>query len=481
MSTAGVLQAATVTDEGLRRGLTRFHALAIVVGSVVGTGIYLRPASIAQLLKSPFLILMVWVGAGLFSLAGALTYAELAARLPRSGGEYAFLRETLGEFPAFLFGWMRLTVGVSAIAAMAAGVAVFLSDLMPLAGVTWHLTLWSVAGRGSVDFGVRQGIAVLVIFALAALNISGVARAGRFQGIVTSAKVIGLVLLIGVLWFVGQGHAVDTNGSLARSTTPDVLDYGGALLAALAVYNGWANAAMVSGEVRDARRVVPWALIVGLSLSMLLYLAVNAGYLRVLTMDQILGSSSTAHPDAPSVASRAAAAVVGAKARSALTLLFFVSALGTLHCLILAPSRVLFAMARDGLLPARLSRVAETARTPAPAIAALAFFGMILAVLGSYDRLSNMSAFGYLLFYPFSAIGLILWRRRAPTTGNPTLFKAPRGIPELFLLGAIILLTVLVIRASVEVLAALVLMAIGLVAYAAIRARQGYSSAFRRR
>ena len=105
---------------------------------------------------------------------------------------------------------------------------------------------------------------------------------------------------------------------------------------------------------------------------------------------------------------------------------------------------------------------------------------MILAVLGSYDRLSNMSAFGYLLFYPFSAIGLILWRRRAPTTGNPTLFKAPRGIPELFLLGAIVLLTVLVIRASVEVLAALALMAIGLVAYAAIRARQGYSSAFRK-
>jgi basic amino acid/polyamine antiporter, APA family len=142
-----------VTDEGLRRDLTGLHALAIVVGTVVGTGIYLRPASIAQLVHSPFRVMTIWVAAGLFTLAGALTYAELTSRLPRSGGEYAFLRETLGEFPAFLFGWMRLTVGVSAIAAMAVAVAVFVSDLVPLGGPWWRYTLRVFDESSTIDLG----------------------------------------------------------------------------------------------------------------------------------------------------------------------------------------------------------------------------------------------------------------------------------------------------------------------------------------
>jgi APA family basic amino acid/polyamine antiporter len=463
----------STTDEGLRRGLSRFHALAIVMGAMIGTGIYLRPASIAQLVQSPSRILAVWVVAGLFSLAGALTYAELASRLPRTGGEYAFLRETLGEFPAFLFGWMRLTVGVSAIAAMAAGVAVFLSDLVPFpVDLTRHITLWSVGGSVTVDLGARQAIAALVIFVLAVLNISGVARAGRFQGWVTSAKVIGLAALIGALAFAGHTHAVGSTHASTSNTSPDLLAYGGALLAALAVYNGWANVAMVGGEVRDARHTLPWALIVGLVASMLLYLALNEAYLHVLTLDQILGSSSTAHPDAPSVASRAASEALGTNARSVLTFLFLVSALGTLHSLILTPSRVLFAMARDGLLPERLSRVAESSHTPAAAIASLATLGMVLAVLGSYDRLSNMSAFGYLLFYPVNALGLLLWRRRTPQSNHPTSFKAPRGVPELFLLAAVALLIVLVVRASVEVVAALALMGLAVPVYALIRAHR---------
>lgn len=475
MSTATAVLAGPVTDEGLKRGLTRFHALAIVVGSVVGTGIFLRPASIAQLVQSPFRVLTIWVGAGVLTLAGALTYAELAARLPRSGGEYAFLRKTLGEFPAFLFGWMRLTVGVSAIAAMAVAVAVFVSDLVPLGGLWWHYTFWCFGRSCPVDLGARQAVAVLVIFALAALNVSGVARAGRFQSIVTLAKVIGLVALIGVLAFAARAHAVDTNYSVTSSTAPGVLSYGGALLAALAPFNGWANAAMVGGEVRDARRTLPWALIVGICATVLLYVAVNAAYMHVLTMDEIAGSSSTAHPDAPSVASRAAAAVLGVNARFALTLLFLISAVGTLHCLILAPSRVLFAMARDGLLPRTLSRVAETTRTPAAAIIALAALGILLAVLGSYDRLSDMSAFGYLLFYPVNALGLIWWRR-APRENDPGAFKAPRGVPQLFLLATVVLLVVLVVRGSVEVLAALALMGLGVPVYVSIRARRARGS-----
>jgi len=147
----------TVAEEGLHRGLTRWHALAVVIGGMLGTGIYTRPASIAQLVGSPSSIMAVWIGTGLLSLAGALTYAALAARIPRSGGEYAFLRVTLGELPAFLFGWMRLTVGVGTIAGLAVAVTVFLSDLVPLA----------------------------------ILNTRGVAKAGQFQTGITTIKALG--------------------------------------------------------------------------------------------------------------------------------------------------------------------------------------------------------------------------------------------------------------------------------------------------
>ena len=158
----------TADNQGLRRGLTRWHAVAIVVGSVVGTGIYIRPASVAQLVGTPASILIVWMSAGLLSLAGAMTYAELAARIPRSGGEYAFLRTTLGEAPAFLFGWMRLTVSVGTCAALAVAVTVFLSDLLPF-GAAWARfpVPWPGASI-SIDVGARQALAVLIIMGLAA-------------------------------------------------------------------------------------------------------------------------------------------------------------------------------------------------------------------------------------------------------------------------------------------------------------------------
>ena len=190
----------TTSDEGLHRGLTRWHALAVVVGGVLGTGVYIRPASIAQLVGSPAMIMTVWIGTGLLSLAGVLTYAELAARIPRSGGEYAFLRVTVGELPAFLFGWMRLTVGVGTVAALAVAVTVFLSDLIPLAPPWMHLRIPWRPQPILVYIGPRQLIAVFIIVGLALLNIRGVGKAGRFQSWITTVKALGLPGLIGATY-----------------------------------------------------------------------------------------------------------------------------------------------------------------------------------------------------------------------------------------------------------------------------------------
>jgi len=455
---ADVSSTASVTDEGLRRDLTRFHALAIVVGAVLGSGIYLRPALVAQQVHTPGRFLVVWGVAGLLSLAGALTYAELTARFPRSGGEYTFLRETLGEFPAFLFGWTRLTVGVGTLAALGAAVGVFVSDLLP------------------VLVTARRAVAALVIFALALLNVSGVARAGRFQGIVTTLKVFGLLLLIGAL-LLAQPATGETYDPPANVAPPSFLAWGTALFAAMTACDGWQRAAMVAGETRDARRTLPWALIVGLMAIVLFYVAINGAYLRVLPFQDIATSSSATFPDAPSVAGRAASLALGSNAATTLAVLFLLSAVGTLHCNLLLPPRVLFAMARDGLLPASLSRVGESARTPAVAIIALAGFGMTLALLSGYDRLTNMAAVGVSLFSALSSLGLLLCRRRTALPSDSGVFRAPRGVAELFFVGSLAVMVSLIATASVEILSALALIGVGVPIYGVIRLRRARGSA----
>jgi amino acid transporter len=455
-------------EEGLVRGLTRWHALAIVVGAMLGTGIYIRPANIAQLVGSPALIVTVWIGTGLLCLAGALTYAELARNIPRSGGEYAFLRVTLGELPAFLFGWMRLTIGAGTVAAMAVASVVFLSDVMPIGGAWVHIENPWIPGTVLADVGPRQLLAVLVIVALGILNARGVGKAGHFQSWITAAKTLSLAGLIGGIAFLGH---VNATPNLLASVAPMPVSpsaFGAAVLAAVAAYNGWATVAMVAGEVQDARRTLPWALTVGVLTVIGMYVAANLGYLHALSMADILSANSTIHPNATSIGSRAANAALGPRVGSVLPLLFMISALGTLHSNMLTVPRVFFAMARDGLLPRGLARISPTARTPVVAIVVLASVGSVFAVLGSYDRLSNMAAFGFVLFYVLNALGLLWWRHHEKSNNRANTLTA-KWIPVLFLGGMLWLLIVLIAHGSVEIMAALLLMALGLPVYAVLR------------
>jgi APA family basic amino acid/polyamine antiporter len=456
-------------EQLLYRGLTRWHALAVVVGSIVGTGIYIRPASIAQLVVSPTLVLAVWICAGLLSLTGALTYAQLAALIPRSGGEYAFLRTTLGELPAFLFGWMRLTVSVGTCAAMAVAVTVFLSDLVPLGQPWLRLPIPWPHATVPIDIGVRQLLAVLIIVSLAALNLRGVGRAGRFQAAVTTLKVVGLLGLIAAVLAFGHAAGSSAPGPVTSAAAPGPAAFSAALLASMVAFNGWANVAMLAGEVKDAERTVPWALFWGILGVIGLYVMVNIAYLYVLPMGDILSANSAAHPTASSVASRAALTALGPKVGVLLPVLFMVSALGTLHCNLMAVPRVFYAMARDGLMPAALGRVDPTAHTPAVSIMTVAFIGALLAIVGSYDRLSSMATFGNLLFFALNAWGLIRW-----PVGKETSIRRgiQRYLPWIFLLGSVWLLVTVIAHGSVEIVWALVLIGAGLPVYLGIRAKR---------
>jgi len=312
-------------------------------------------------------------------------------------------------------------------------------------------------------------IAVVLIVGLAIINIRGVGEAGRFQSAITAIKALGLVALIVVIVVFGHGH------SGALSTAPSAVHgpvgasaYGAAMLGAAVAYNGWANVAMVGGEVQDAERNLPWALTVGMVIVMALFVAANLAYLSVLPLSDILSANSTAYPTAPSVASRAAVASLGSRAGTVLPLLFMISAVGTLHCNILVVPRVFFSMARDGLLPASLGRVSATTRTPVVAILALAAVGATLAVLGNYDRLSNMATFGNILFFALNAAGLLLWRHRHPTQGNDV-SRWRRWVPAVFLAGMLWLIIEILAGGSVEVVAALALISLGLPVFAYLR------------
>jgi APA family basic amino acid/polyamine antiporter len=403
----------------------------------------------------------------LLSLAGALTYAQLAALIPRAGGEYAFLSTTLGELPAFLFGWMRLTVSVGTCAAMAVAVTVFLSDFVPI-GLPWvQLQVPWPYSTLMIDLGPRQALAVMIIVSLAVLNLRGVGDAGRFQAAITTLKVLGLSgLIVGVLAF---GHATETpiiNHPSYSAAPVGSLSFSAALLASMVAFNGWANVAMLAGEVKDAEQTVPWALLWGILVVICLYVMVNVAYIYILPMGDILTANSAAHPTAPSVASRAALAALGPRAGIVLPIVFMVSALGTLHCNLMAVPRVFYSMARDGLLPAALARVDPTARTPAASILTVALISALLAVVGSYDRLSSMATFGNILFFALNAWGLIQW-----PVGKETSIRRGigRGVPWVFLAGSVLLLVTVVARGSIEIVWALVLIGSGVPVYLGIR------------
>ena len=463
-------------SQGLARALGRWQLLAVTVGAVVGAAIYIRPAMIAQELRDPSTIVLVWIVAGALSLAGALSYGQLALRWPHAGGEYVYLRATMGEPAAFLFGWMRLTVGAAVAAAQATAVVVFMSDLVPIAGTWVH---WSphVLGRVRyVSIGPRQMLAIGMIWSLAYLNCRGVGQAGRFQTAVTILKVASLITILVAIFALGNELAAP-----AHSIAPDppaALGWGAALLGAITAFNGWTNAAMLAGETKDPERVVPWALSCGMAIAVVLYLAANIGFLMVLPVSEIASGNSPLHPHAPSAASLAVSAAVGHQASAVLSAVLAVSALGALHVGLLASPRVFFAMARDGLLPGTFGRTNPSTHAPTASIVGYASIASVLAIVGSYDLLSNMAGLGFLIFYVVTVLGLlrVLGRERADGSATRGGFLV-WAIPISFLGGTAALLAMLVTRGTTETVSALALMGAGIPVYLLARSRRQRRSA----
>ncbi|MEK7409327.1 MAG: amino acid permease [Acidobacteriota bacterium] len=418
-----------VEQSGLRRELGPWSAAAIVVGTVIGSGIFLVPKDMIQHVGSPGMVFLVWVAGGLLSLAGALSYAELAAAMPEAGGEYVFLREAYGPFWGFLYGWTQMWVAKSgSIATLATAFFVYLANFHPaLERVFYALPLPVGPGGGPLELRYGQVLAVAVILFLAAVNYLGVRVGGRVQVAVTVIKLglIAGIVLIGLAW--GQGTVSHFRTGIAVGG--GVAGFFAALVAALWAYDGWNNVSMVSSEIRSPQRSLPVALIGGTLVVIGVYLLANLAYFFVLPAAQVAASER--------VAAEMMRAVLGDYGAAAVSVAAMVSIFAALNGSILSGARVPYAMARDGLFFRSFSRVHPAFATPGISILGLSAWGALLVFSGRYEELFRYVIFASWILYGMTAAAVLVLRVRRPELRRPYRTVGYPVLPALFVLGAL--------------------------------------------
>lgn len=464
----------TETKPALRRALTLTDATALVVGTVIGTGVFLKTAVMAQQLGSPSLVLLAWLAAGLLSLAGALAYAELGAMFPQAGGEYVYLGKAYGKAPAFLYGWMQFAVAApGGIAAVSTGFAIFLSALIPLGGAWVDQTFHLFGQEFHWQFGLTQVVAVAVIVVLSAINCIGVALGGRMQSLLTGAKIAGIaVIVVGVFFFSRSATWAHLETPPGGPPWSGLQSFGAAMLAALWAYNGWYSLPLMAGEVQNPQRNVPRGLIIGMLVVLIVYLLTNLSYFYALPIAEILTSNSTDYRDALPVAAKAAQTFLGPVGAAFISLTFVISSLGALNGVIMSQARIPFAMAQDGLFFQRLGEVSKGSRVPVWALIVQAVWASVLALSGTFDQLTTYTIFALWLFFGVTVSAVFVLRRKMPDAERPYKALGYPLVPLVFIVVAVWLVINTILTSPVEAATGLALIALGLPIYLYFKRRQ---------
>jgi APA family basic amino acid/polyamine antiporter len=417
-------------------------AIAVNVANMIGTGVFLKTRVMTCNVGSAKTVLMVWIAAGLLSLAGTFSYSEIAAMMPEAGGDYIYLRRAYGRLIGFLYGWMVFAVArAGSQAALAVGLAIFMN--VALGGVleSWHVD--SAAAGLHLRINGLTLVALGTIWTVALINCASVATGGRTALVVTIAKVV-LVFGVGLAAFVfapGSWAHVATSGlqgtceGVADSARGGIAGFGAAMLGALWAYDGWNNVAPLAGEIRNPQRNMPRAFVGGMLVVGALYLFVNAAYYYALTPLQIASVAASS-----SVATEVLKQFWGPVAVSLTAVALMVSSFGSLHSSVLANSRIPFAMARDGLFFRGLAKLSPRSKVPIRAILAQAAWGSVLALSGSYDTLTDSVVFVSWVFYGLSIASLFVFRRTMPNASRPYRALGYPGVPLVFLFVTVALL-----------------------------------------
>lgn len=456
----------TFATEGLVRALSLRDALALVL-TVIGTGVFLKTAPMAQLVGTPSKVLLAWLAAGLLSLAGALTYAELGAMMPEAGGEYVFLREAYGELPAFLFGWTSvMLIASGGLAAVATALASFFASFVSLDAVWFARDLHLLGQVVHWRLGIQQVVAVAVIVLFCAINSRRVTVGGRVQWIATVAKLAGIaVIVLGGLLLSRMG-SVEHLRTPATSGIPHagVGAFGAAMLAALWAYQGWSNVPMMAGEIEKPERNIPRALIYGMLLVIVVYLLTNLAYFYALPFSEILTSNSTAYRDALPVAAKAAQTFSRYGAQI-VSLAFIIAAIGALNGITMMNARVPYAMATDHMFFHPLARLNPASRVPVNAIWFQGIWACVLTLSGSFDQITTSVIFAVWLFTALVGSSLFVLRRKLPAAPRRYRAIGYPVVPALFVVVAVWLVVNSFATTPVESAAGLLLIAIGLPFY----------------
>jgi basic amino acid/polyamine antiporter, APA family len=424
-----------LTNGQLIRGLGLIAAISVNVANVIGTGVFLKARVMTCNVGTPGKALTVWLVAGLLSLAGALTYAELLAMFPRAAGEYGIMRDAYGRPWGFIYGWTQFAIARSAsAAALAVGFAIFLNEL--LKGALKHTYfILHLPGGYDVPFQRLQLVALSAIAVTVLINCAAISFSGNVATVLTSIKVLLLIGVgLGALFYSGGdwSHLSQANvGGACEGvaiTTGGFAGFAAAMLGALWAYDGWNNITFLAGEVKQPERNLPLGLVISMFLVMGLYLLVNLSYYHVLTPTQVASV-----PASLSVAAEVVKRLLGAIALTLMAAAMMTSSFGALHASILATSRVPYAMARDRLFFQGLAKVSPRTHVPIRSLVVLGIWSSVLAFSGSYDTLTDSAIFALTLFYAFVAGSVFIFRRRIPDAARPYRTWGYPVVPIVFL------------------------------------------------
>ena len=442
----------------LKRDLGVWGAVAIVIGTVIGSGIFLVPKRAILKIGDPWELFFVWVFGGLLSLAGALTYAELAAAMPESGGEFVYLRAAYGRLYAFIYGWTQMWVAKSgSCATLATAFYLAMINFAPgLNAVIARIDAPIGPGWKPLEITAGQMVSILLIMGLGCVNYFGVKFGGGVQTVVTALKV-GLFAAIIVIGLTFSG------GTFSHMSTSVPADPGGlagffaALVGILWAYDGWNNVSMVSAEIQQPQKNLPKALILGTLAVMAIYLLANAAYFYVLTPEEV--------SKADLVPAEVMRKIFGPSGATAVSIVAMVSIFAALNGSILTGARVPFAMARDGLFFKSFGEVHPEHRSPSVSIFGLSAWSCVLVLSGRYDELYTCVVFSSWILYGMAAASVIVLRKTKPAMERPYRTLGYPVVPIVFVLVAGLLIFYTLRDSPRESLLGLGLIAIGLPFY----------------
>jgi APA family basic amino acid/polyamine antiporter len=495
-------QSQPAPDQEFVKGLGLTSATTLVMGSMIGSGVFIVAADIARVVDSPALLIAAWLVTGFMTVVAALSYGELAAMMPKAGGQYVYLRESLGPLWGFLYGWtLFLVIQCGTIAAVAVAFGKFLGVFLPsVSSSNWILHIWKVPAihlgpvvLGNMDVGLNTQnlVAIAMILLLSAVNIFGVKTGAIVQVVFTTAKIAGLLALIvfGVwvgctpealaanfganFWLhagLGALHKIPIGVTGATALVSTVTVVAVAQVGSLFSADAWNNVTFTAGEVRNPQRNLPLSLAIGTGAVILIYIAVNFIYLLVLpfwgepfSMTSVGRGIQYASEDR--VATAVMQQLMGQSGAKLMALAILVSTFGCNNGLILAGSRVYYAMARDGLFFRSVGHLHPRFKTPNLSLMVQAIWAAILCLSGSYGQLLDYTIFAVLLFYILTLVGLFVLRRTRPDAPRPYRAFGYPWLPAVYIVMALFIDVILLLYKPQYTWPGLVIVLLGIPVY----------------